>query len=462
MVEDDETPEMIMAKFAELERIQKVAGEQAKQQQAGGGAEAADSGAAAATAAWGASAIVEGGSAPAPAPALQQQQQPQQLTDEQLMEVFKQATPQPLRLMQTSMFNVRTALEDNAMLMAIDDLLEGAEERYGEDEDFSDNEDFIKAFWSDEEEEVDLFADEDLEGEGLSRRSRRSRAGLERAGSRLGRAASGKGKHNVVTTFNAQTQALIRRKVRVPDRDEILQLRIPPAPIPLSWGRTVRPYVPEAQRAERPIAVPCVGEPTPDQIATSYREVPEVAAAAKEATSSGAPFQAALISPGWWEQQGAGAGDAIQRLAKLPLPKLVPTGFVFIWLQKHHIHQACRLLNRWGYIYVENMTWVWLSAAANVLTLPSPLARASHLTLFIFRKEGEGKGIELRHQRNPDVTFDCLAHEPSGASGVPEEAFVAIETLLPTGKGKFLELWAPRGVRRRGWTHLVEVGGPES
>ena len=40
---------------------------------------------------------------------------------------------------------------------------------------------------------------------------------------------------------------------------------------------------------------------------------------------------------------------------------------------------------------------------------------------------------------------------------MPEETFVAIETLLPTGKGSFLELWAPRGVRRPGWTHVVEV-----
>ena len=132
---------------------------------------------------------------------------------------------------------------------------------------------------------------------------------------------------------------------------------------------------------------------------------------------------------------------------------------------------------------------------------------------------GEGKGIELRHQRNPDVTFDCLAKaegewgggnghccpalqcftcaaapdlallaclscaqwlgllpphphllaalppahhtlNPATAGGrraVPEETFVAIETLLPTGKGSFLELWAPQGVRRPGWTHLVEV-----
>lgn len=133
---------------------------------------------------------------------------------------------------------------------------------------------------------------------------------------------------------------------------------------------------------------------------------------------------------------------------------------------------------------------------------------------------GDGKDIELRHQRNPDVTFDCLVSadgaQPAGSwqyrfvplplacllgshchpelvpadftccfcmrivllgtsprstprpsclpasaavarRSVPDETFAAIETLLPTGKGKFLELWAPKGVRRPGWSHVVET-----
>jgi hypothetical protein len=39
---------------------------------------------------------------------------------------------------------------------------------------------------------------------------------------------------------------------------------------------------------------------------------------------------------------------------------------------------------------------------------------------------------------------------------VPAEVFDSIETLLPTGKGLFLELWAPSQAGRAGWTHLVE------
>lgn len=43
---------------------------------------------------------------------------------------------------------------------------------------------------------------------------------------------------------------------------------------------------------------------------------------------------------------------------------------------------------------------------------------------------------------------------------MPDEVFVAIETLLPSGKGKFLELWAEAGVQRPGWTHVVETSQP--
>jgi hypothetical protein len=50
-------------------------------------------------------------------------------------------------------------------------------------------------------------------------------------------------------------QALVRRKVRVGSvREEIYYLRVPAPPIPVSWGRTVQPYVPLHKRSERPMA----------------------------------------------------------------------------------------------------------------------------------------------------------------------------------------------------------------
>jgi hypothetical protein len=40
---------------------------------------------------------------------------------------------------------------------------------------------------------------------------------------------------------------------------------------------------------------------------------------------------------------------------------------------------------------------------------------------------------------------------------VPPEVYDIIDTMLPTGKGNFLELWAARNSVRSGWTRVVEV-----
>jgi hypothetical protein len=137
-----------------------------------------------------------------------------------------------------------------------------------------------------------------------------------------------------------------------------------------------------------------------------------------------------------------------RRLAALPLPRLCPRGFVFVWARKQLISgrpqlitshgsllpkwQCCVLgiqlqdrpaaanstltltcrprcnhplpapagapaavasqLYAWGYAYVENLTWVWKCANNAVLRAPAPYAASSHLTLLIFRREGEWDG----------------------------------------------------------------------
>eukprot|EP00891_Asterochloris_glomerata_P005104 jgi/Astpho2/5104/gw1.00073.74.1_t len=119
-------------------------------------------------------------------------------------------------------------------------------------------------------------------------------------------------------------------------------------------------------------------------------------------------------------------------------------------------------MEHWGFDYVESLTWVFLHPNNSIAHLPSALCRSSHLTLFIFRRsgeapaEGKGRDIELRHQRNPDVVFDCLGPLTGGlqAAVVRDEVFNTIEMLLPSGKGSFLELWAPGEGQRPGWTHV--------
>ena len=406
-MEDDETPEMIMAKFAELERIQhavsaaKTAGDQPPM------AETTD----------------------APIDPLTLLTGDQALSDEHLLEVFKQ----------TSMFNVRTALDNNEMLLGIDELLEAAGERYGIDEQVSDDEDVVRAFWGDEDDE---WAVEDWSDDEYGPRRKGRNKG--RSGSRLQRNAGAiRTRQRVVTAYNPHTQALVRRKVRVADPNEIARIIIPNPPMPLAWGRSVKPYVPEDKRGERGPAISLI-----DDASAHGDRVSKMVATAKDivslqpTVSPGRGFQAVLINVGWERPTIA---ESAQSLAAIPIPKLVPDGFVFVWVPKHLIQTVCTQMVKWGFLYIENLTWVHMAVNNSIARVESPILRSSHLTLYIFRHAARGRDIELRHQRNPDVTFDCL---------VPEEAYVAIETLLPTGRGKYLELWADKGITRPGWTSV--------
>jgi hypothetical protein len=56
-----------------------------------------------------------------------------------------------------------------------------------------------------------------------------------------------------------------------------------------------------------------------------------------------------------------------------------------------------RLMGRWGYSYVENLTWVLLAANHSILRLPCPCVQRSHITLYIFRRDGECS--RLHHQQ---------------------------------------------------------------
>jgi len=463
-VEEDETPEMIMTKFAELERIQVAAQEAVKDAPTLAALEDEEIDKENTLNAEKDSATAAEVSAPA-VPVIAGDQT---LTDDQLLEVFKQ----------TSMFNVRTALQDNAMLMGIDEVLGYTGDRYGPDELLSDDEDLLRSFWSDDEDWGDN--DDECGKRGRRRGSSGRTGGGGGGGARLQRNLGAlRARHNIVTAYNPATQALVRRKVRVEDPDSIAQIRVPAAPLPLSWGRAVKPYIPVHMRGDRKCADAVhVAMPPPPMKAASnevdaaraipepppctYLELPSLSSLDVKNLPNAA-YQAVLINPGWEKDADTEAATALSNLESLPIPRLVPTGFVFIWVPKYHVAAVCKQMAKWGYTYIENLTWVWLSPANKVLTLKSQFIRASHLTLYMFRVADKGKDIELRHQRNPDVTFDCIAASPEGGlvKSIPNETFVAVETLLPTGKGKLLELWSERGAKRPGWTHVVEVGVAE-
>ena len=64
-------------------------------------------------------------------------------------------------------------------------------------------------------------------------------------------------------------------------------------------------------------------------------------------------------------------------------------------------------MDKWGFCYVENLTWVHMAPNNTVVAAPSLYARRSHLSLFIFRKSGAPSAMRAnlmlpKHNRNTD------------------------------------------------------------
>jgi hypothetical protein len=63
---------------------------------------------------------------------------------------------------------------------------------------------------------------------------------------------------------------------------------------------------------------------------------------------------------------------------------------------------------KFGFVYVENLVWVKQTTNNWTERQDYRYFRKSKMTLVLFRK---GDGIELRHQRNPDVVFDYVRND---------------------------------------------------
>lgn len=398
-VEDDETPEMIMKKFEALERVKELntAAARKKEEEA------------------------EEEDAPqeevAKAEDEKQTDEPEQqelvvgtgaqldLDENQLLEVFKQ----------TSMFSVKSVQANNEIMMDVEDPFQD-EEGYSPS-DFELDED---EFWG----EVKV----------KRRRSGVPRVKKERAPKKI------------VNVLNRDTGVYVQRKVRVIDETQPRLIRIPPPPLPLPWSRTVTPYRSRVYPQE-PEVEECRVLSEPSIVQMDFKKV-----------QSDKSFIGLVINPEWVsDPEETCPKKRLSTLQQLPIQKLCPTGFIFIWVDKRDVMPVCDLMEEMGYVYIENLTWIYMLPNNKVVLDKAQFIRSSHLTLYIFRKYNEGKDIELRHQRSPDVVMDCMVASEGGPTKVPREVYKSIDTLLPSGHGRLLELWSRAGCPRKGWTQVIEA-----
>jgi N6-adenosine-specific RNA methylase IME4 len=454
-VEEDETPEMIMAKFAELERIQqmhkekqeqlklekKMKLEQQQAQEKGEGGEILKD-------------ITDGKNNEKIQKDGEHEQEREQetsdneeeeegLTEEQLREVFRA----------TSAFTMRKAMKaEDAAMFGFDEL-----ER-----------DFYKEY---DDEDMEQYDDEDAEfWEMMTGKRRWPKALKAKKGPREPREPREPKaprepkpqKSHMITAYNSDTGFMIRKKKFFDPRElNIFKLPkhdLPNDPLPITWGRAVKPFVPKDVREKELAAVPdCT------QLKMKIDKNMDFSKLAKD-------YLGILMNPPWNIDQAPDKGNVtVEDIAQLPLETLTPLGFIFIWVEKENLSLVCDVMQEKNFNYVENLTWVQMQPNNVVVGTESRYLARSHRTLLIFRRSvsmfPEGKAIELRHQRNSDVTLDVVETTKAGRRKIPEHVYNSIETLLPTAynkknpgtPGKFLELWAEEGNKRAGWTSIVDT-----
>ena len=403
-VEEDETPEQIMRKFEQLEKIQreaeeaKAAAAEAKRQLAeeNGEAPSDDAGADA-----------DGDEATAEA----------DFDEELLLKVFRQ----------TSQFSLKRALRDEAYA---EDY-----EIFGDDAQFSD----------DEVDPENIFG-----AYGKKKRKRFGEPRAKKGASRGAQAAESR------WSPRQQRQPDALRKERSTRAPNILKL--PPHPIPVSWGKVIEPYrSPEELEAEKDALPDCV-----------QREMPIVASAEALPSSLGTDFLAVHCNPPWAIDASPDKGDVTTAdVAKIPFDELAPYGFVFIWVEKENLSAVCDVMSEKKFVYVENMTWVQMRPNNTIAGSEASYIKRSHRTMLMFRRDVKqfpaAKDVELRHQRSADCTLDVVCTTAAGRREIPAHVYKAMETLLPEAykagyKGRLLELWSEPGSagRRAGWTVVAD------
>jgi hypothetical protein len=83
--------------------------------------------------------------------------------------------------------------------------------------------------------------------------------------------------------------------------------------------------------------------------------------------------------------------------------------------------------------------------------------------LLLDHNSSDGQSLGYQHPFLLQLAETCDCGVLAGREwDVPVEVFNSIETLLPTGKGRFLELWAPSQAGRAGWTHVAEAAVTEA
>ncbi|KAG9293588.1 hypothetical protein G9A89_005591 [Geosiphon pyriformis] len=165
-------------------------------------------------------------------------------------------------------------------------------------------------------------------------------------------------------------------------------------------------------------------------------------------------FDVILMDPPWQLATHAptrGVAIAYQQLPdvcieELPIAKLQQNGFLFIWVINNKYAKAFEMMKKWGYTYVDDITWVKQTVNRRMAKGHGFYLQHAKETCLVGKKGDDPPGT--RYSISSDVIFS----ERRGQSQKPEELYEMIEELVPDGK--YLEIFGRKNNLRDYWVTI--------
>ena len=159
-----------------------------------------------------------------------------------------------------------------------------------------------------------------------------------------------------------------RVKSYIQDPDAPLYVKLP-NPIPRSWAKIIRPLGFDI----KPMSCEC--------------KVIKADFSTFDFTNLGSDYQVCYMDPPLVnENESKLPGQLyISELAKYPIPAFVKSGFIFIWVKKQFTAKLLKIVENWGYRYIENIAWIKQNVDGSIAQEPSRLLNKSKTTCYVFR-----------------------------------------------------------------------------
>ncbi|RUS20770.1 MT-A70-domain-containing protein [Endogone sp. FLAS-F59071] len=165
-------------------------------------------------------------------------------------------------------------------------------------------------------------------------------------------------------------------------------------------------------------------------------------------------FDVILMDPPWQLATHAptrGVAIAYQQLPdvcieEMPIQKLQQNGFIFIWVINYKYAKAFELMERWGYSYIDDITWVKQTVNRRMAKGHGYYLQHAKETCLVGKKGDDPSGTRR------SVASDVIFSERRGQSQKPEELYEMIEELVPDGK--YLEIFGRKNNLRDYWVTI--------